>query len=89
MSVELERRLRSLRLSGTAESLSARLLEAERADLSCREFLELLIEDELCVRRDRLYARRLKRTRLQRKNRDAIMGIDLGSSRFRSKYLLK
>ncbi len=64
MSVELERRLRSLRLSGMAESLAARLLEAERADLSCREFLELLTEDELCVRRDRLYARRLKRAKL-------------------------
>lgn len=47
-----------------AQALSARLLEAERGGLSCREFLELLTEDELSLRRDRLYARRLKRANL-------------------------
>lgn len=64
MSIELERRLRSLRLSGMAESLPARLLQAEQGDLPHREFLELLTEDELEVRRDRLFARRLKRAKL-------------------------
>lgn len=64
MSVELEKRLRSLRLSGMAQSLDARLLEADRGDLTCREFLELLVEDELALRRDRLLARRLKKANL-------------------------
>jgi len=64
LSIELERRLRSLRLSGMAESLPARLLQAEQGDLPHREFLELLTEDELEVRRDRLFARRLKRAKL-------------------------
>jgi len=64
LSIELERRLRQLRLSGMAQALSARILQAERGGLTCREFLELLTEDELALRRDRLYARRLKRARL-------------------------
>lgn len=64
MSVELEKRLRALRLSGMAETLPARLLQADQGDLSAREFLELLIEDELALRKDRLFARRLKKAKL-------------------------
>ena len=64
MSIELEKRLRSLRLSGMAESLAARLLQAEQGDLTCRDFLELLTEDELAIRKDRLFARRLKKANL-------------------------
>jgi hypothetical protein len=47
-----------------AESLPARLLQAEQGDLTHREFLELLVEDELEVRRDRLFARRLRKANL-------------------------
>mgnify|MGYP000857683566 FL=1 len=64
MSAEIETRLRSLRLSGMAASLPARLLQAEKGDLSHGEFLELLISDEVDVRRDRLFERRLKKARL-------------------------
>lgn len=64
MSAEIETRLRSLRLSGMAASLPARLLQAEKGDLSHAEFLELLISDEMDVRRDRLFERRLKKARL-------------------------
>jgi len=58
--VDLDTRLRHLRLSGMVEVLPARLQQATAAPLSHREFLELLVEDELARRADRLFARRLK-----------------------------
>jgi DNA replication protein DnaC len=60
MSVQLEARLRHLRLSGMAEALPGRVQQATAAALAHREFLELLVEDELARRADRLFARRLK-----------------------------
>jgi DNA replication protein DnaC len=60
MTVQLEARLRHLRLSGMAEALPGRVQQATGASLSHREFLELLVEDELVRRADRLFARRLK-----------------------------
>ena len=60
MTVQLEARLRHLRLSGMAEALPGRVQQATGASLSHREFLELLVEDELARRADRLFARRLK-----------------------------
>lgn len=56
----LDIRLRHLRLSGMAEALPGRLQQASSAALAHREFLELLVEDELARRSDRLFARRLK-----------------------------
>lgn len=56
----LDIRLRHLRLSGMAEALPGRLQQATSAALAHREFLELLVEDELARRSDRLFARRLK-----------------------------
>jgi DNA replication protein DnaC len=61
---ELDRKLRSLRLSGMALALSARNQEAIHHQLAYRDFLELLVEDELAQRRDRLFARRLKQASL-------------------------
>ncbi|MFH0945265.1 MAG: IS21-like element helper ATPase IstB [Planctomycetota bacterium] len=60
MSVQLDARLRHLRLSGMAEALPIRIQQATGAGLPHREFLELLVEDELARRSDRLFARRLK-----------------------------
>lgn len=60
MNVELDRKLRHLRLSGIAAALPARNQEAIHHHLSHIDFLELLVEDELTRRRDRLFARRLK-----------------------------
>jgi DNA replication protein DnaC len=60
MNVELDRRLRHLRLSGMAIALPARNQEAIHHHLAYPEFLELLVEDELARRRDRLFARRMK-----------------------------
>ncbi len=51
--------LRKLRLSGLADSLEMRFHEATGAGLSHREFLELILQDELLVRGDRQIARRI------------------------------
>lgn len=60
MNPELDRKLRYLRLSGMAGALEARNQEAIHHHLAYPEFLELLVEDELAIRRDRLFSRRLK-----------------------------
>jgi len=57
---DLDTRLRHLRLSGMAETLDARNREAITHHLAHVDFLELLVEDELTRRRDRLTQRRIK-----------------------------
>ena len=61
---ELERQLRTLSLSGMAQTLLARNQEAISHHLAYTEFLELLVSDELARRRDRLFTRRLKAARV-------------------------
>jgi DNA replication protein DnaC len=60
MNDPLSTALRQLRLSGMLQSLDVRLQEAQGHGLSHREFLELIVQDELAVRADRLLERRLK-----------------------------
>lgn len=60
MNESLQTTLRKLRLSGLAQSLDVRLQEAAGHSLSHAEFLELILQDELAVRTDRLIARRVK-----------------------------
>ena len=60
MNPQLDTQLRHLRLSGMAQTLTVRLEQAKSADLAPLEFLELLVQDELTRRADRLFARRLK-----------------------------
>jgi DNA replication protein DnaC len=60
MNPQLTTRLRHLRLSGMVEALPGRVAQAEAAPLPHLEFLELLVEDELARRADRLFVRRLK-----------------------------
>ena len=57
MSNELERKLSSLKLSGMVDTLSIRNQEAISSKLAYTDFLELLVEDELNKRRDRLFVR--------------------------------
>ena len=64
MNPELDRKLRSLRLSGMAAAVDARNQEAIHHNLAFTDFLELLIEDELNRRRDRLFVRRLKQSHI-------------------------
>jgi DNA replication protein DnaC len=60
MNERLLSMLRELRLSGLAQSLDVRLQEAAGHQLSHAEFLELILQDELLVRQERLIARRVK-----------------------------
>jgi len=52
--------LKKLRLSGMAKSLDVRLQEAASNRLDHTEFLELVLQDEMAVRYERLVARRTK-----------------------------
>jgi DNA replication protein DnaC len=52
--------LKRLRLSGLAQTLDVRLQEAAGHSLTHAEFLELILQDELAIRGDRLLARRVR-----------------------------
>lgn len=54
---------RQLRLSGLLQSLDVRLQEARSSNLSHEEFLELIFQDELLIRNQRLMERRKKSAR--------------------------
>jgi len=56
----LERSLKQLRLSGLLSTLEVRLQEAASNRLNHTEFLELILQDELLIRKERLIARRTK-----------------------------
>src|ERR1700709_2349725 len=56
----LDQTLRQLRLSGLLQTLSVRLQEAAANRLGHAEFLELILQDELSVRKERLLTRRTK-----------------------------
>src|SRR5580704_10957281 len=60
MNDGLQRLLKQLRLSGLLSTLEVRLHEAAAGHLDHREFLELILHDELAVRSDRLLQRRIK-----------------------------
>ena len=60
MKATLRDSLKRLRLSGLSQSLDVRLQEAKSSRLDHAEFLELIVADELVVRRDRQIARRTK-----------------------------
>ena len=55
--------LKKLRLSGLAQTLDVRLQEAAGHGLNHAEFLELILQDELLVRNERLIGRRVKSAR--------------------------
>lgn len=59
MHPDLDNRLRHLRLGGMAQTLPVRNQEAITHHLAYVDFLDLLVEDELNRRRDRLLARRI------------------------------
>ncbi len=56
----LDSTLKQLRLSGLARTLSLRLQEAAANRLSHEEFLEIIFQDELNVRKERMLSRRTK-----------------------------
>ncbi len=69
---ELDPALRKLRLSGMAEHLEMRLLEAQKSQWPPIDLLSALVQDELQRRQDRLLARRIKQARF----RDAHKTLD-------------
>jgi DNA replication protein DnaC len=60
MNDRLQTQLKQLRLSGLARTLDVRLQEAAGNRLSHAEFLELIFQDELLVRNERLLGRRVQ-----------------------------
>ena len=69
---ELDHALRKLRLSGMADTLETRLLEAQSENQAPIDTVSALVGDELVRRQDRLLARRIKAARF----RDADRTLD-------------
>jgi len=59
-TIELGRALRQLRLSGMAEVLETRLVQAQAEKMAPLELLSTLVSDELSRRQDRAIERRIK-----------------------------
>jgi DNA replication protein DnaC len=60
MKDQMATTLRKLRLSGAAQTLDIRLQEARGNNLSHEEFFELVLQDEVNIRKDRMIRRRVK-----------------------------
>lgn len=60
MRETLKTNLRDLRLSGMIETLDVRVTEAAGNSLSHIEFLDLIVHDEIAIRKQRQFERRLK-----------------------------
>lgn len=58
--IELDRALRQLRLSGIANTLETRLVQAQNEKLAPLDLISVLVQDELVRRQDRLLERRIK-----------------------------
>lgn len=63
--VEVDHALRQLRLSGMADTLDARLRQAQTERLAPLDLVSTLVADELLRRQDRLFARRHKSARFR------------------------
>jgi DNA replication protein DnaC len=61
---EIERALRELRLSGIADTLNTRMMQAQASQQPFLETLAAMLQDELDRRRSRLTERRFKHSRL-------------------------
>ena len=64
-TVELDHALRKLRLSGMADVLETRLLQAQSEKMAPIDFVSALVSDELLRRQDRLSERRTKQARFR------------------------
>jgi DNA replication protein DnaC len=75
--IEIDRALRKLRLSGMANTLETRLLEAQSQPLAPIDFLSALVGDELLRRQDRLLARRIQQAGFRDANK-TLDAFDFG-----------
>jgi DNA replication protein DnaC len=78
---ELDHALRKLRLSGMADTLETRLLQAQTENQAPIDTVSALVGDELVRRQDRLLARRIKAARF----RDAQRTLDSFDFAFNAK----
>lgn len=96
--IEAGRALRKIGLSGMAEHLEVRVLEAQTSRLAPLDFLSTLIGDEMQLRSDRLIGRRIKQARFRdsdksldnfdfdfNKKMDRALIFELATGRFLSK----
>jgi len=63
--IELDRALRKLRVSGMADALESRIVQAQSEKLAHIDFFSALVHDELVRREDRLIERRIKLARFR------------------------
>jgi DNA replication protein DnaC len=66
---DLIKTLKALRLSGLIAALPARIEQAKSENLDPSEFLEIIFNDELEKRKDRLFERRIKAARINANKR--------------------
>jgi DNA replication protein DnaC len=62
---QLENKMRMLKLSGMVDTLDMRLSQAQKDGIGFREFLELLLEDEVQHRANKRLATRIMRARFE------------------------
>lgn len=67
--VELDHALRQLRLSGMADALQSRLVEAQAERMAPIDLISRLVQDELLRRQDRLIDRRIKNAQFRDKGK--------------------
>ena len=72
---ELDHALRKLRLSGIADTLEVRLVEAQSEKMAPIDLVGALVSDEIIRRQDRLLARRFKKARFRDKGK-TLDGFD-------------
>ena len=70
MNDSLQKTLKRLRLSGLLQTLDVRVQEAASHGLNHHEFLELILQDELVVRDERLMNRRIKAAMFREQNEE-------------------
>ena len=78
--LELDRALRKLRMSGMAETLETRVIQAQAESLAPLDFLSILVNDELVRRHDRLIERRIKKACFRDRGR-SLDNFDFGFNR--------
>ena len=62
---ELTQQLKNLKLSGAAETLEVRIMEAEQNQLSYSDLLSMILADELQLRRNRTLQRLITKARIE------------------------
>ena len=71
---QLESKMRMLKLNGMVDTLDLRLSQAQKDGVGFREFMELLLEDELQHRANRRLATRIMRARFEEEK--SLEGFD-------------